>query len=267
MDLSRAIEALYASNDPLIEARTKAVLEAAPAPDAILEALAAQQNEDGGWPLNGVQGQPSSIEDTTSMLLLLLELDEQGHAMVEQAERWLVARQAPRGWLREPQDLIAYQPPLWADPESDAALVYSTARAATVLVLLGGHDLVLDGAVMWLQSQLGGSGLLPGFRIVTTAWALPACVHFTHQETRPIKRMISGLGDALSPEWDASLAGTTLTCLSLARFPRSLRLTERVIDLLSAQQRPDGTWLNDAEQPDLSLTLQIVRAARRFGLR
>ncbi len=267
MDLTAATEFLYASADPLLVARAQAVLEAAPAPEAVMAQLAALQNADGGWPFELSAGRPSAVDESARMLLVLYDLDELGSALAERTQAWLVAQQSPRGWWREPTALSAYNPPLWSDPESDAALVYTTARAAAALSVLGENLIELDSAMNWLQGQVAPTGLLPGFRIVATAWAVPAFVAVSHRDTRSVKRMIAGLGNALSPEWDAPLLSTLLSTLALARFPRATRVITRALEQVSALQLSSGAWPNEDGAPDAEVTFQIVRAARWFGLR
>lgn len=266
MQILQAGELLLEADDPLIRARAAALLEAAPAPAAVLDALGAQQNPDGGWPLQGVAGNPSCVDDTVTQLLTLAELDECAHPLAERGVAWLVAQQG-NGWFREPAALSSYAPPLWADPEAEAALAYTTARALAALATLEMEPIALDNATLWLQGQIGSNGLLPGFRVVATAWALPGFVALTHRETRSVKRMVGGLAQALTPEWDAPLLTTVLYALVLAGFPRATRLILRMLDQLSALQLPSGLWPDEEGQPSLALTMQIVRAARRLGLR
>ncbi len=267
MDLALATNYLRTRGDWVVQARLAALTKAVPAPEMVLQALAAGQNPDGGWPLDGVAGRPSSVYDTCRFLTSLLELDEGESDMALRARAFLVARQHPRGWWRESAELAPFEPPLWMDAESDAAMVYLTALCAATLAATNEELLALDQAVAWLQTQIATTGLLPGFRILATAWAIPAFTAIAHRETRSVKRMLNGLGALLSPEWDAPSLGTLLAALSQAGFPAELREVERAMKVLTRLQHPDGAWLDEDDKPDANLTLQIVRAARRFGLR
>lgn len=267
MNIAQAINFIQTRGDWVLQARLAAITSAAPALDLVLNALTAGQNPDGGWPLNGTAGRPTSLYDTCRFLSWLNELDEGGSEMAERARALLVARQSPRGWWRESQDLLPFNPPLWMDAESDEALVYTTALCAATLASYDENPLEVDQAVNWLQGQIAPTGLLPGFRIEATAWAIPAFVANGHRETRSVKRMLMGLGKVLSPEWDAPTLATMLTGLSQAGFPRATREVERGLALLGDLQRPDGGWNDGDGKPDAQLTLQIIRAARRFGLR
>ena len=267
MDLALATNYIKTRGDWVVQARLAALTKAVPASDLVLQALAAGQNPDGGWPLRGVAGRPSSLYDTCRFVSALLELDEGESEMALRARAFLVARQHVRGWWRESAALAPFDPPLWMDANSDAAMVYLTALCAATLAATEAELLALDQAVAWLQGQIAPTGLLPGFRIFATAWAIPAFTAIAHRETRSVKRMLNGLGALLSPEWDASSLGTLLAALSQAGFPPELREVERALKILTRLQQPDGAWLDEDEKPDAHLTLQIMRAARRFGLR
>lgn len=267
MHIANAIRFIQSSPDLLIRARFMALSEAAPAPETVINALAATQNADGGWPLEGIAGRPSTLHDTCRMLTNLIELDEVESAPAQRARAFLVGKQLPRGWWRESGQITQYNPPMWMDAEADAALPYTTALCAATLAATDAELLAVDQAVAWLQGQIAPTGLLPGFRIHATAWAIPAFTAISHRESRSVKRMVGGLGDLLSPEWDASSLGLVLTALSQAGFPRATKLVERGLKLLTPLQAPDGSWPDEDGQADANLTLQIIRAARRFGLR
>ena len=117
------------------------------------------------------------------------------------------------------------------------------------------------------RPQVASNGLLPGFRIHATALAIPALVAVAHRETRSVRRMVGGLGDQLSAEWDAPTLNAVIGSLAAAGFPRATRVIERALPLLSKLQRPDGAWPDEQNQPDGQLTFQIISAARRLGLR
>lgn len=269
MHIANAIRFVQSNPDPVIRARLAALIEAAPAPGEVVELLAAAQNTDGGWPFAGVAGRPSSLYDTCQMLTGLIELDEVGSAPAERGRAFLLARQSPRGWWRESASLAEFELPLWLDPEAEGALVYTTAVCAGTLA--GTDDpadlLAVDQAVGWLQPQVAPNGLLPGYRAFATAWALPAIATVAHRESRTVKRMVGGLGDLLSPDWDAPMLGMLLAGLSQAGLPRATKVVERALQMLTKLQRPDGAWADEHGAPDANLTLQIMRAARRFGLR
>jgi hypothetical protein len=269
MNIANAIRFVQSSSDPVMRARLAALTEAAPAPEAVIETLAAQQNPDGGWPFGGVAGRPSSLYDTCQMLISLIELDEVGSEPAERGRAFLLAQQSPRGWWRESARLIEFDLPMWLNPEIEGALVYTTAVCASTLA--GTDDaedlLAVDQAVGWLQAQVSTNGLLPGYRAFSTAWALPAITAIAHRESRTVRRMVGGLGDLLSAEWDAPMIGMLLAGLSQAGLPRATKVVERALSMLTSLQRPDGAWPDENGAADVNLTLQIVRAARRFGLR
>lgn len=268
MNLGQATRWIDTNGDELLKARLAALLEAAPAPEPLLALIAAGQRPDGGWPFAGDPANPSSLHETCRMLQLLAELDQADHPAAQAARAYLQRAQSPRGFWREPAALSALNPPLWMDPDSDDATIYTTALCAATLAAANPDDmLALDQAVTWLQPQVPSNGLLPGFRVHATALAVRAFVAVAHRETRSVRRMIGGLGDQLTPEWDAATLGVVVGSLAAAGFPRATKVIERALGLLSKLQRPDGAWADEQDQPDGHLTLQIIRAARRLGVR
>lgn len=269
MNIAHAIRFVQSSPDPVLRARLAALIEAAPASEAVIASLAAQQNLDGGWSFGGVAGRPSSLVDTCQMLNSLVELDEISSAPAERGRAFLLAQQSPRGWWRESASLAEFDLPIWLDPEVEGALVYTTAMCASTLA--GTDDpedlLAVDQAVGWLQPQVAPNGLLPGYRAFSTAAALPAITAIAHRESRTVRRMVGGLGDLLSADWDASMLGMLLAGLSQAGLPRATKVIERALAMLTRLQRADGAWADENGAADAALTLQIIRAARRFGLR
>lgn len=269
MNLQTAIDYVQSSDDPLLQAQLAAALEGAPASDTVVALVSERQNADGSWPYRNQVGSPPSLHETCRWLHTLAALDEAWNESAAHASAWLRDQQRPRGWWRETEALTQYDPPLWMHPESDDATIYTTALCANTLALIGEDEdlLAIDKAVTWLQPQIASNGLLPGFRIHATALALPAFVAIGHAETRPVKRMLRGLSDALSDEWDTPMPALALAALAQAGFRRDARLVQRILNLLSLRQQPDGAWHNEDERPDAALTLQIVRATRRAGIR
>ncbi len=269
MNIAHAIRFVQSSPDPVVRARLAALVEAAPAPDEVIEILAVQQNSDGGWPFGGVAGRPSSLYDTCQMLISLIELDEVSSAPAERGRAFLRDQQSPRGWWRESASLAEFDLPIWLDPEVEGALVYTTAICASTLA--GTDDpedlLAVDQAVGWLQPQVATNGLLPGYRAFSTAAALPAITAIAHRESRTVRRMVGGLGDLLTADWDAPMLGMLLAGLSQAGLPRMTKVVERGLAMLTKLQRADGSWADENGASDANVTVQIIRAARRFGLR
>ncbi|GIV97155.1 MAG: hypothetical protein KatS3mg057_1812 [Herpetosiphonaceae bacterium] len=154
------------------------------------------------------------------------------------------------------------------DSESTAADVYTSALCASTLATLSDqYDLDADRAISWLQTQVGPDGLLPGFRLHSTWIALPAFTKMLGHKSKTTRRMIVGLAEKLSPEWEASMIAWMLNSLIDAGYRRTTQLVERSLELLGTMQRPDGSWGSEDEGGDVQATLMAIRAARRLGIR
>lgn len=269
MRIPEALQWIEQSGNVLAQAKITAMIEATRADDELLDQLAALQNDDGGFPLNGVAGRPSTLNDSCNIIRHFVELEASDHPAVAAASRFILDAQSPRGWWRENSNLAIYSPPLWMDSESDAALIYTTAVCSASLALLDNPEVnvAADKANTWLLGQIANNGLLPGFRVEATGWAMLAAVLLGHRESRPVKRMLGGLGDLLSTDWDAPSLAVMLNGAGIARIPRMTRAVTQAINLLRNLQQPSGAWLNEDGLPDPLLTAWIVRIVRRFGLR
>ena len=145
---------------------------------------------------------------------------------------FVTKRQTRRGIWREAAELAAWELPLWMDATSPAADIYTTALCAGALAQYGGNELAVDRGVSWLQTQQGRDGLLPGWKLHSSWLALPAFVQVLDVQTRSTRRLVGGLGEALSSKWTGDmLAGCLSACLA-AGYTLHTTLVARAWELL-----------------------------------
>jgi hypothetical protein len=179
--------------------------------------------------------------------------------------RFIEQRQTARGIWRESADLQRFNPPLWMDPDSTAADVYTTAICANTLAVLGGDELAVDQAVAWLQTQQARDGLLAGFKAHSSWLALPAFTTIYGPETRTTRRLVAGLGSILDDGWPASMLAWLLQCALDAGYTRRTELVDRAWQQLERAQQPDGSFTVDEGDDSIHITLQALDVARRIG--
>lgn len=262
LDLDQARAFVEAHGSTLERARLHGLLGDAPA--ELPAELRALQNDDGGFAIGQITGQPSALSPTAYVLSWLRDLQLSESPEAQRGLAYIQSRQTKRGIWRESPNVQAYSPPPWMDPESPAADVYTTALCASTLVVLGGDELAADLAVTWLQTQQSRDGLLSGFKAHSSWLALPAFATVLGQETRATRRLVAGLGELLAPDWSAGMLAWMLQSLLDAGYSRRTRVVERAWSQLVAAQQPDGSFLVDEDDDPLQAVLQAIDVALRI---
>lgn len=219
------------------------------------------QNPDGGFPYQLEAGQPSALNHTTLALEWLADLGLDDDPVAGGARAFLRARQAYGGIWREDRALQHEDLPLWMDPDATPADVYTTALCASALLGDDATIIQIDRAVSWLQTQQGRDGLLHGFKIQASTIALPVFADLLGEEARPTRRLVAGLGRALTPEWDAGLLAQLLFRLRQAGYGFHTEVVARAWDLLQAAQIPDGSFTTEEPEGNMAVTIRALDIA------
>ena len=264
MDLQRARAFVETHGTPIERARLHALLGGGQA--TLPPELAGLQNPDGGFPYGLQIGRPSTLNHTALALGWLVDLGQAEGQVARGAYAFLHSRQTLGGIWRESQDLPQDDLPLWMDPESAVADVYTTALCAATLLDDEQAELALHRAVGWLQTQQGRDGLLHGFRLHASWLAAPVFAQILGDEARPTRRLIAGLGRALTPEWTASMIAEMLSRLLQAGYTPRTEVVARGWELLQGAQEADGSFASeDGVEGAVAATLRVLDVARRLG--
>ena len=228
--------------------------------------LAALQNPDGGFPYGFQAGEPSTLHHTCQVVDWLEDLGQTTSQSAIAAYAFLRSRQTLGGIWREDPALRRDDLPLWMDPDSTAADIYLTALCAATLLRDEDASIGVDRAVVWLQTQQGRDGLLQGFKLHASWMAMPAFAEMLGQEARPTRRLITGLGKALTPEWAASMIAEMLRRLLDAGYSLRTEVVARGWELLQQAQQPDGSFESEeAPEGAVAATLAVLQVARLLG--
>lgn len=233
-------------------------------PEQAPDEIRALQNADGGFPVGLVAGRPSALSPTAYVLTWLRELGLRKSPEAQRALALISQRQLRSGIWREQPEVQQFDVPLWMDPDSTAADIYTTALCAGTLAVLGADELPVDIAANWLQKQQARDGVLTGFRAISSWLAVPAFAQIYGRETRATRRLIGGLGGILSEEWSAGMLAWMLQSLLDAGYTRRTELVDRAWNMLVAAQQPDGSFAPDEDESPVQITLQAIDVARRM---
>ena len=262
--LGRARTFVETHGTPIERARLLAVLEGITPRDVPPE-LAALQNPDGGFPYDLRTGQPSTLNHTATVLQWLTELGQGESPTAKGAYAFVLSRQTPRGIWREGPEIRALPIPLWMDPDSAAGDVYTTALCTGILYDHDEAGLAIDRAVVWLQAHQGRDGLLEGFKVHASYLAAPAFAQMLGQEGRATRRLVAGLGEALSDAWTPTMVVGMLTGLLEAGYGLRTEVVERGWQQMQTMQQPDGSFLADDDaESAASLTVAALKVARQL---
>lgn len=263
VDIGLARAFVEANGDAVARARVQALVDGVGLSE-LPEQLRALQNADGGFALGQITGRPSSLSATGYMLSWLRDLQLTDSPEAQRALRYIETRQTKRGIWRESAELQQFQPPLWMDPESVAADIYTTALCASTLAVLGGDELAVDQSLGWLQTQQGRDGLLNGFKAHSSWLAVPAFATVLDPETRATRRLVAGLGEILADDWSAAMLAWMLQCLLDGGYTRRTRLVDRAWALLGTAQQPDGSFTVDDDDDPIQTAIQAIDVAQRI---
>ena len=265
LDLQQARTFVETHGTPIERARLVALLNRR-RPDAVPPELATLQNPDGGFPYELQANQPSTLHHTALVVRWLQNRRQTRSATAGGAYAFILSRQTQRGIWRESPELQRFQLPLWMDPESAVADIYTTALCAATLLAYSDAALAVDRAVAWLQTQQGRDGLLAGFKLHASWLAVPAFAEMLGQDARPTRRLIAGLGDALNPEWMPSMLAGMLDRLLDAGYSQRTEVVARAWELLQTMQEQDGSFVSE-DGPDgaAATTLLVLDVMRRLG--
>lgn len=266
IDLERARTFVETHGSALEEARLHSLLDGV-TPDEMPEALSSAQNDDGGFAFDLVATRPSSLVTTAHVLSWLRDLRLNESPKAQQAIDFIVSRQTPRGIWREHRELQQYNPPLWMDPESSAADVYTTALCASTILTVSDDDLPPDLAVNWLQTQQSRDGLLIGFKAHSSWLAVPTFAGILGQETRATRRLIAGLGELLADDWPGSMVAWLLQSLLSAGYTQRTEVVSRAWVMLSNAQQADGSFTTEDDDSPVQATLRAIDVVQRIGKR
>ncbi len=267
IDIQKGRAFVQAQGSPIERARLVALLDGT-RPPSVPPEIQAVQNPDGGFPYELRAGQPSTLNHTALVLEWLHDLGHGDDPAAAGARAYLRARQTLGGIWREDRALQQEEWPLWMDPESTAADVYTTALCGAALHEDDSAIIQLDRAVAWLQTQQGRDGLLHGFKLQASILALPIFAHLLGDQARPTRRLVAGLGQALTAGWDGSLIAELLFRLRQSGYGFHTEVVTRAWELLQQSQAADGSFASE-EGPEgvVAATIRALDIAHSIGQR
>ncbi|MGE5672584.1 MAG: hypothetical protein ACM3XM_01680 [Mycobacterium leprae] len=262
MDVEAAAAFVRSRGSQREQARLAGILDGVRPERFVVRELEQLQHEDGGFPLEGEPGGPSSIDATCYVLSQLKDMPPLiGSPMASRAIAFIRRNQAMDGAWAELPAAAAGGPP-WVRAENLVAKPYLTANAAFTLVTVAPEQSEpARRAVRWLQTALADTPERQYALTLAMTWA-----------TR--YRLEGGGGSDLRALFDLAISehenawglAWQLSCALDVRAGGDYLLP--VMDALvrlAAMQGQDGSWPAEDGLP-VEATLASLRVFRGFGL-
>jgi hypothetical protein len=245
VDITKSISFVEQNGSEIEKARLRHILYGATVKPEILQPFVSLQNGDGGFPLNRVKGQPSTINDSLNALWWMEDLGILRSPISEKAIQYLIDTQLEDGGWDEDPNLSSEDLPQWIIPGDLLTRHYLSAYSSYWLVITNYRTnpaflLSLD----FLDTQLQEGGLFQGY--LHTIW-MASSVFLMAGEAYSEAAMI-GMQTLLrqpNSRWKDSQLSWALDCLGKAGLPKEHPFIQLGIKELMHRQSPDGSWSSE----------------------
>lgn len=169
MDLLKAIKFVEETGTALDKYRLSYLLGKGRDEEVPLRILRGIQNPDGGFPYKDEKGKASCMQNTSSNLGLLIELELKDSDVCRRAVEYLLRAQGEDGGWDENAEIRQYDPPFWDAPGDLKTRMWLTADICVHLIKLGyeGSEVVRKAAD-YLVDNRDADGRFFGF--INTMW-------------------------------------------------------------------------------------------------
>jgi hypothetical protein len=269
IDFDRAVAFVRAHGGEFDRARLDALLEEGSLLSREQEArFLSEQRDDGGWPPPWAP-EYSSL-DATCFRIAQGEGLELGFFMpaFARAADFLRARQREDGSWEEDETVHEPAPP-WVKPGAPDARLYLTANCgwwlanATLHSSLVTTDEAPQRAGAYLNRYVAPDGALPSF--AQTQW-LAAGLFIRLGQEDTAQRLLDNLTARPDEDFPAVSLSWMLTTLGGLGIPPEHPLGVRAAELLTSQQRPDGSWSGETgPDGDPYVTVEVLRGLMQWA--
>ena len=268
MDFARAVKFVQRMDSQEEAERLECIVEGRKPKTRFVEELRKLQNSDGGFPLSIEKGKPSTLMDSTVVLVRLEEFNSLQIDIAEKIVAFFFAMQDKDGSWNENENILPYNPPPWMNPRNIHVKILSTAYTGFWLAKLGyAKDPRIRRACDFLINYRKENGAFEGFRHNTwIAASLFAMVY--GKRSRVTREGLKFLAEISEDQWMSSQIAWVLQCLSSADFTKKNRFVKHFLNLLLKSQNPDGSFASeDGEKFSINATLEAIKVLKYFKVK
>jgi len=268
MDFARAGKFVQKMGSQEEAERLECILEGRKPKTRFVEELKKLQNSDGGFPLSMEKNKPSTLMDSTVILVRLEEFNSLQIDIAKKIVAFFFAMQDKDGSWNENENILPYNPPPWTNPRNIHVKILSTAYTGLWLAKLGySKDNRIRRACDFLMNYRKEDGSFEGFRHNTwIAASLFAMVY--GKRSRVTIEGLKFLAEISEDQWVPSQIAWLLWCLSSANFKKNNKFVKHFLSLLSKSQSSDGSFASeDGREFSVSATLEALKVLKYFRLK
>jgi hypothetical protein len=267
VNIQQSINFIDTKGSDLEKARLHCIVHGTVPQPEVTRSFIGLQREDGGFPYKFVEGNLSTLNETTVALWWMEELGLLASPVAGKAFVYLLAAQAPDGSWDEDPRIAQYDLPPWIQLGDQKTRLYLSAYSSYWLAVGGyTHTSAFRKAIHFLIRNQEASGRFYGY--LHTTW-ITASVMLKAGEryTQLANRAIQALSEKALNDWADSQVAWALDCLSMGGLPESHPFVQRCLDELLTRQKLDGSWASeDGESYAVSATIQVLKVLRRYGM-
>ena len=267
MDTAKPVRFILDRGSDLEKARIRWILYGVKPGPNVTVLLSELQNADGGFPLDMVKGNLSTIDKTLVALWWMEELGMLGSTTAETAFAYLMAVQKDDGGWDENASIAQYDLPPWIRPGELGTRLYLSSCAAYWLAAADYRAApAFWKALDFIVRHQDESGRFFGYfhsTWIATSVLLMAGHPYSEAASKGVQALL-----ARSPsEWADSQIAWALDCLGRAGLARDHALIEKCLSELLRRQGPDGNWASeDGEAYAVGARIQAVKVLKHYGL-
>jgi hypothetical protein len=267
VDVESAFKFIESYGNKLEQFRARYLFRGARDNEVPLHCLRKLQNKDGGFPYNLEMGKLSSVNETSGILSLVVELNLGESDVCRKTLNYLFQNQGPNGDWNENPEISQFNPPRWDNPDNMNTRMWLTGDIAVHLVQLTyAESQHVKQACEFLQKHMDEKGKVEGPQIAT--WIAMALFGMLEgSESLYVGKALDLVKGGLDEEReDASFLCWYLECLSYAALPKEHTLVQRCLRQLKTLQDIDGGWKSaDGTRYNVSTTIDALKLLKHFG--
>jgi hypothetical protein len=265
VDITKSISFVEQNGSEIEKARLRHILYGATAKSEILQPFINLQNGDGGFPLNRVKGQLSTINDSLNALWWMEDLGILGSTTSEKTIQYLFDTQLEDGGLDEDPIISSEDLPEWIIPGELLTRHYLSAYSSYWLAIMNyranpAYLLSLD----FLDTHLDEGTLFQGY--LHTTW-MASSVFLMAGEAYNEAAMIGMQTLLCQPKsrWKDSQLSWALDCLGKAGLAKEHPFIQMGIKELMLRQSADGSWSSEGGPAfTINGTIAALKAFKQY---
>jgi prenyltransferase beta subunit len=267
MNVESALKFVESYGDRLERYRARYLFQGAQDDEVALHYLRKLQNQDGGFPYNLEMGKSSSVNETSGILRLVVELNLGKSDVCRKIVNYLFQIQNSDGSWNENPEVGQFNPPIWDSPDNANTRMWLTGDITVYLVQLSyAQSRQVKQACQFLLKHMDEKGKVEGPQIAT--WIAIAIFGMLEgSDSLYVRKALDLVEGWLDEEReDASFLSWYLECLSNAGVPKEHTLVRRCSSKLKTLQDNDGGWKSvDGARYNVPTTINALKLLKHYG--